>query len=322
MTAAFRQAILETYGVAPEEIEEGRIKRFSRTGRKSDLSAWCLLFVGGQLGVFGDWRDGPDHHTWRDAPSERMPLADKVHMAWQLSAARAEAQGRLCDKRQNASKWIAKLWKECQTVRGDDAVAAYLQRRVGLAASRVPKCIRAHDALVYFHEGQPFGAWPAMVAALQAPNGNVVALHRTWLRPDGQKADTPGPVKKLTCAAGPVSGGCIRLNWPHEGRTLETIGVAEGIETALAAQAASGVSTVAAYSANNLAVWQWPPGVRRIVVFADHDSAGLQAAQGLKRRAIAARVRCDVLIPAAQGVDWCDVWASRPAAPMDGEQAA
>lgn len=322
MTGGFRQAILEAYGVAPEEIEEGRIARFSRTGRKSDRSAWCLLFAGGHLGIFGDWRDGPDHHTWRRVPLEQLALADKVNAARQLSAARAEVQGRASVQRQNASRWITKLLKDSHAVQEGDAVALYLRRRLGLAVRSIPKCIRAHGALGYFNDGQLVNVWTAMVAALQAPNGNVVALHRTWLRPDGQKADAPGPVKKLTLAAGPVSGGCIRLSWPETGRPLETIGIAEGIETALAAQAASGIPTVAAYSANNLAAWHWPPGVRRIVVFADHDHAGIEAATRLKTRALTARVGCETLVPSSQGVDWCDVWASRTTASIDWEHAA
>ena len=44
------------------------------------------------------------------------------------------------------------------------------------------------------------------------------------------------------------------------------VGVAEGIETALAAHAASGIATDAAYCAGNLAAWSWPSCARRLVV--------------------------------------------------------
>ena len=57
-----------------------------------------------------------------------------------------------------------------------------------------------------------------------------VALHRTYLTADGRKADVPS-VKKLTGAAGPLAGACIPLHKPARG----CIGIAEGIETALAA---------------------------------------------------------------------------------------
>ena len=58
-------------------------------------------------------------------------------------------------------------------------------------------------------------------------------------------------VKKLTGAAGPLAGACIPLFKPAHG----CIGIAEGIETALAAWCASGVPTVAAYCAGNLAAY-------------------------------------------------------------------
>jgi len=62
--------------------------------------------------------------------------------------------------------------------------------------------------------------------------------------------------------------------------------------------------------------------VRRIVIFADADKPGLDAADKLRSRAIAARLRCDVMTPADAGADWCDVWASRaPAASALGAAA-
>ena len=76
---------------------------------------------------------------------------------------------------------------------------------------------------------------------------------------------------------------------------------------------ASGVPTVAAYSAGALAGFLWPAGVQRLVIFADHDKAGREAADTLRARALAAWLRCEVLAPSTQGADWCDVWAARDA---------
>jgi putative DNA primase/helicase len=54
--------------------------------------------------------------------------------------------------------------------------------------------------------------------------------------------------------------------------------------------------------------------VRRLVIFADHDPAGTEAAEKLRLRALAARLRCDVLTPSGDGADWCDVWAAERSA--------
>ena len=133
-----------------------------------------------------------------------------------------------------------------------------------------------------------------------------MALHRTYLAADGRKADVP-TVKKLTGAAGPLAGACIPLNNAARG----CIGIAEGIETALAAWLASGVPTVAAYCAGNLAAWRWPAGVQRVVIFADNDNAGREAANALRARVIRAGLQASVMTPTDAGSDWCDVWAAR-----------
>jgi phage/plasmid primase-like uncharacterized protein len=89
------------------------------------------------------------------------------------------------------------------------------------------------------------------------------------------------------------------------------LGVAEGIETAQAAYLASGLPTVAAYCANGLATFQWPKGLKRLVIFADADPAGAMAALRLRERAARAGVLVHVMTPTILGYDWCDVWAQR-----------
>jgi putative DNA primase/helicase len=137
------------------------------------------------------------------------------------------------------------------------------------------------------------------------------------LTADGNKAPVPN-VKKLTRAAGPLAGACIPLHDPQHG----VIGIAEGIETAQAVHLASGLPTVAAYCAGNLAAYTWPPGVRRIVVFADADPAGAAAAQSLKARAMHAGLSVPVMTPTTPGADWCDVWAQRAAVAVGSAEAA
>jgi phage/plasmid primase-like uncharacterized protein len=105
-----------------------------------------------------------------------------------------------------------------------------------------------------------------------------------------------------------VLGGCIRLAEPTR---AGSIGIAEGIETAIAACMASGLPVCAAYSASALAAWQWPDTARGLVIFADADPAGSAAADKLRQRAQAAGLRVEVLTPSTPGADWCDVWASR-----------
>ena len=86
------------------------------------------------------------------------------------------------------------------------------------------------------------------------------------------------PGKKML---GPVAGGSVRLSAVGDDGHL---GIAEGIETALSAQAIFGVPTWAALSADGLRRWQWPDGINRVTIFADAGDAGMQAAAALADR--------------------------------------
>lgn len=307
MTAAddFRAALQAQLGGAPEHIEPGRLHRFSLNGKRGDTAGWCKLFDDGRAGVFGDFRTGASG-TWTARPREQMTPAERATLARQIEQATRERMAQQRAQWQRNAAILARLWAQAQPVTDGDPVALYLRHRLGCRIE-APQCLRHHPGLDYRHDGELVDRWPAMLGQLTTPTGQVIALHRTWLTPQGRKAPAPGPVKKLTPTAGPMAGACIRLAEPRQGR----IGIAEGIETALAACCASGVPTVAAYSAGALAAWQWPASVRRVVVFADADPAGDDAADRLSQRARAAGLIVHVMTPSTPGTDWADVWANR-----------
>jgi phage/plasmid primase-like uncharacterized protein len=309
----FRVAILAALGHAPELIEPGRIYRFSTSARASDKAGWCQLFEDGRAGVFGDFRSGMSS-VWTAQRRELMTPAERADMARRLTQAKAQRDAQQRQQQADNAQRNAALWANTIPVSDGDPVSLYLRRR-GLAGP-VPKQLRLHPRLTYWDGGNR-GAWPAMIAPLIRPDGMVLALHRTYLAADGSKAPVP-TVKKLTGAAGPLAGACIPLHDPQHG----VIGIAEGIETAQAAHLASGLPTVAAYCAGNLAAYTWPPGVRRIVVFADADPAGAAAAQSLKARAMRAGLSVAVMTPTTPGSDWCDVWAQRAAVAVAAAEAA
>lgn len=309
----FRVAILAALGHAPELIEPGRIHRFSTSARASDKAGWCQLFEDGRAGVFGDFRSGMSL-VWTAQRRKLITPAERADMARRLAQAKAQRDAHQRQQGAANAQRNAALWAKTVPVSEADPVSLYLRRR-GLAGP-VPECLRLHPRLTYW-DGGDRGAWPAMVAPLVAPDGRVLALHRTYLTADGCKAPVP-TVKKLTGAVGPLAGACIPL---HDAQQ-DVIGIAEGIETAQAAHLASGLPTVAAYCAGNLAAYTWPPGVRRIVVFADADPAGAAAAQSLKARAVRAGLSVAVMTPSTPGADWCDVWAQRGAVAVAAAEAA
>ena len=320
----FRMAVLAALGSAPVDLEYGRMHRFSLNGKLGDTAGWCHPFDDGRAGVYGDFRTGLSS-VWTATRRELMTPAERTDLTRRLAQSKADRQQAQQAAWAAEAPRLTRLWAQCRQPVSGDPVVLYLRRRLALAAGDhldAPQILRFHPGLDYHHDGKPAGRWPAMVAAVANAAGELVALHRTWLTPEGRKAPTPGPVKKLSRAIGPVMGGCIRLAWPGAGASLEVMGAAEGIETALAARQASGVPTVAAYSAGALATWRWPPGLRRLVIFADADAAGTEAADRLRQRARAAGLSVSVITPTTPGADWCNVWATRAAVAVAPSEAA
>jgi putative DNA primase/helicase len=111
----------------------------------------------------------------------------------------------------------------------------------------------------------------AMVAAVNDPVGNLVAVHRTFLTAAGEKA----PIDKPKLARGPIKGNAVRLaDW----RTTDTLALTEGIEDALAYWKLTGTPTWAACGAGMVASMILPTAIRNVVIVADRDEAGMRAA--------------------------------------------
>jgi phage/plasmid primase-like uncharacterized protein len=314
---AFRGAILAALGHAPEVIEPGRFHRFATNGRRADGAGWCKLFDDLRGGVFGCYRQGVSE-TWSAFDRATMTREQRSAHARQVMVATTERETQQRTQWAENARRIAQVWGRCVPVTRGDPVALYLGRRGFADVWPVPEALRLHRAMPYWHEGEKLGTFPAMVAPIIGSDGRTVALHRTYLTPEGEKAKVPSP-KKLTGAAETLVGACIPLHKPARG----VLGAAEGIETALAASRASGVPTIATYCAGALAGFHWPAaGVQRLVIFADNDKAGRAAADALRTRALAARLRCDVITPTDEGTDWCDVWSARGAVLVETEGAA
>lgn len=194
-----------------------------------------------------------------------------------------------------------RLWGESVPVTADDPVHRYLSRRVGDSLDFDRSVIRYHPALGYRHEDKSLTIHPAMLAKVQLLDGTGTALWRTFLTADGEKADVPSVRKGIGSMP---DGSAVRL-FSH----TSTLGVAEGIETALCASKRFGVPVWSATSLNRLQAWIPPDGVRKVWVFGDNDKhgGGQIAAWRLYERLIKIGVEAVVRIPDAPGTDWADV---------------
>lgn len=161
---------------------------------------------------------------------------------------------------------LLQLWNEAHDFKDERArpVRLYLENRGIDVAGPMLRC---HAALPYFDENRKrVGEFPAMLAQLLDPTGELVALHRTYLTQDGAKAPIAQPKKLMKRTDAVLTGAAIRL-YPPTG----CIGVTEGIENALAVRSATGMQVWAATSWPLLAGLELPSTVRSIVIWADRD---------------------------------------------------
>lgn len=190
--------------------------------------------------------------------------------------------------------------------------------------------VRVVSSLGYFHlvrkEGsketkvEKLGSFPAILAMMRDSDGNLVAVHRTWLTKD-RKAKAPVPKAKKLSETPNAAGAAIRL---FDAEGTDALGLCEGIETALGVrQLATGgywpdlgpIPIWATYSERNIRNFKVPesllPTLKKIIVFADNDErgTGLDAALEFKERMATEypHLIVEIRMPELTGWDWLNV---------------
>ncbi len=200
---------------------------------------------------------------------------------------------------------MQEMWDRGVTITPGDPVSLYLRKRGLEDVELSPSAVRYIESRQYEDSDQYF---PCMIAKVVAANHHPVTLHQTYLTADGEKAPVEKP-RKLFWGNHP-DGSAVRLMMPETG----VLGIAEGIETAIAASKLWHLPVWAALNAHHLAKWRPPKGIRQVHVFGDADAkfAGQAAAYECGRGVycMAENLRPEeviVRIPDAVGRDWNDV---------------
>jgi len=203
------------------------------------------------------------------------------------------------DRNSEACDTIAlarKIWTASQPIAGTKAEAYLRARKITADLHDAP--LRYHPALIYRESRHaPSRKLPALVAAVTDNSGEITGIHRTFLDPArGAKANVASPRRAL----GVLLGNGVRFSVFED---FAIIG--EGIETVLSLKSAfPDIPMVAALSAAHLAAWKIPAGMRLLIVAADNDRAGRNAARRLAERANANGVEAGRII--SQGKDFND----------------
>ncbi|UAJ12737.1 DUF7146 domain-containing protein [Glacieibacterium megasporae] len=193
----------------------------------------------------------------------------------------------------NLQPLAERLWIGARTLSGSPA-AIYLESR-GLVSRSAQ--IRFHPR-VQLGSGADAAFHPAMVAAVRDDSG-LVAVHRTFLNSGtGSKAAFDNP-KRLLAVPG---AGAVRI-----GVATRVLGLAEGIETALAASKIHCIPVWAVLGNERFGLVTIPPRVERLVILADNDAGGARAAQLALDGQHSDGRTIDVIWPPSAHNDWADV---------------
>lgn len=218
------------------------------------------------------------------------------------------------EKRRQA---LNRVWNESISILDREAEPArlYLARR-GISI-RPQDALRFHPSLSYYDGTTRVGEFPAIIAMVTGAQGNPVTIHRTYLTPDGEKAPVESPKKLMSYPKDrKIIGGAIRL--VEAGPVLA---VAEGLETALAVLEGTGLPVWCAVNALLLENFVPPPGVNRVIVFADKDRPteqhpkghGQEAARRLVQRLWEMGIKATAIVPQGEippgqkSLDWLDI---------------
>lgn len=179
-------------------------------------------------------------------------------------------------------------------------VTRYLRRRGLTVTSPV---LLGHPACSYWDNGQLIGCFAAIIAPIVNASGVLQSVQRIY------DADVPSGRKKTMRPIETVTGCAVRLFEP-----ADELGIAEGVETTLAAHEMFGIPVWSVLCANGMESFEPPPDIKRLIIFADNDrnGRGQLAAYRLLNRLSSKIEELDVRIPLEPGTDWLDVLNEKP----------
>ena len=201
---------------------------------------------------------------------------------------------------------LNQIWNTSKPIYPDSVPWKYFQKR-GLQVTDLYKLVLRHTPRMRHPNGQTYNV---LLAKFSDAKGQPQQIMRAYLDEEGNKASA---IPHRLWMKRPLAlGGAIRLGEP-----AITMGVAEGIESALSASKLFRMPVWAVTSERMLQNWEPPQIARRIYVFGDNDKnyVGQTAAFVLAKKITKENEErtVEVKIPEIEGFDWNDVLTNNPA---------
>jgi putative DNA primase/helicase len=207
---------------------------------------------------------------------------------------------------------VQEVWKTVKQMPQNQRDEVAQQRAIRNAWEGSWQPLTASPAALYLKSrlGRPWASKSireysgGMIALVSDVDGKPVNVHLTALTRDGNKNEAANPIKRVM--AGKLPEGCAIRIWD----AAPVMGIAEGIETAMAAAIMFKMPVWAAINGALLAKWVPPDEARTIHIFGDNDVnfTGQAKAYALANR-ISVQFEREVIvrIPDVIGQDWNDV---------------
>ena len=210
----FQEAMAAAGLTVPDEIHaDGRLHRFSTSGRRGDDSGWYVLHIDGTpAGTGGDWRTGISEN-WCAVAQHDLSPQERVEIQRRIREAQQMRDVEHCRRQGSSATRAQAIWESCEKA----AEHRYL----------TTKGITAHGARLYGSR---------LVIPLRDTDGKIHSLQT--VDPDGAKRFLPG---------GRVKGCYFAIGHP-----LGQLIVCEGFATGVSIHQATGQAVAVAFNAGNL----------------------------------------------------------------------
>lgn len=258
-------------GISPPTsiIMDGRLRRFSASGKQGDDAGWYVAFGDGvPAGQFGNWRTG-DTQSWRAETGRTLTAAEEMAHMRRMAEARAARDDERAKLQASVDNAVETIWNQAGAASGEHP---YLAR----------KGVQPHGLRIT-GDGR-------LMAPLRDVSGHLHSIQ--YIDVDGAKLYHPG-------------GRAGGMFWMLGAAESGPIYLAEGFATAATIQEATGARVAVCFSAQNIpsvtgALRAHYGSAQELIIVADNDASGV----GLNyANQAAAQHGARVVCPPAEGTD-------------------